>query len=230
MPRTARIQAPGQIYSVVTRVNNSEFSFSDFSLCDAFLEHVKEIKKKLGFKLYGFVIMSSHVHMLIEPNDEKSATEDEFSSISKIMCAINGKFSQKHNCFYKCKGHFWMQRFSSKILERGQYFANTLIYFALNPVSAGMCNNPLEFAYSSIQHFVNKKFAELLDELPTEVKEFIEKFLKENDFVALLEKCTRLLKKFSFNLKKTQFEQRFRNFCGSSSFVDSQKCVFQLNK
>lgn len=219
MPRTARIKAPGQVYSVVTRVNNSEFLFSDFSLCEAFLDHVKEVKKKLGFKLYGFVLMSSHVHMLIEPDDEKSA-------ISDVMCAINGKFSQKYNSYYKRKGHFWMQRFSSKIVERGQYFANTLIYFALNPVRAGICVNPLEYSYSSIHQQVSGKFSDILDALPDAVKEFIDRFLKEHDFVALLERCTRLLKKFSFHLRKTSFDQRFKHFCGSSVFVGKNRQIF----
>jgi putative transposase len=219
MPRTARIKALGQIYSVVTRVNNSEFTFSDFSLCEAFLDHLKQVKTKLGFKLYGFVLMSSHIHLLIEPDDEKSA-------ISEVMCAINGKFSQKYNRFYERKGHFWMQRFASKIVERGTYFVNTLIYFALNPVRAGICTNPLEFKYSSIQNVKTGLFADIIDELPFGLKEIILEFLKRNNYVELLKKCTRLIKKFSFDLKKNPREQRFRHFCGSSSFIEHNKQIF----
>jgi putative transposase len=219
MPRTARIKAPGQMYSVVTRVNNSEFTFSDFSLCEAFLDHLKQVKAKLGFKLYGFVLMSSHIHLLIEPDDEKS-------TISDVMFAINGKFSQKYNCFHKRKGHFWMQRFASKIVERGAYFVNTLIYFALNPVRAGICDNPLEFKYSSIQNLHTGIFADLIDELPSDLKETLQEFLKRNNYIELLEKCTRLLKKFSFALKKNPLEQRFKHFCGSSSFIEHNKQIF----
>ena len=219
MPRIARIKAPGQIYSVVTRVNNSEFIFNDFSLCEAFLDHIKQVKHKLGFKLYGFVIMATHVHMLIEPDDEKSA-------ISDVMCAINGKFAQKYNCFHKRKGHFWMQRFASKIVERGAYFANSLIYFALNPVKAGVCANPLEFKYSSIHNTASGAFADILDELPADLKEILLEFLKRNNYLELFEKCTRMLKKFSFALRKTQLEQRFRHFCGSSTFINHNTQLF----
>lgn len=222
MPRTARIKAPGQVYSVVTRVNNSEFAFSDFSLCEAFLAHLKQMKTKHGFKLYGFVLMSSHVHLLIEPDDEKS-------TISDVMCAINGKFAQKHNCFNKRKGHFWMQRFASKIVERGRYLANSLIYFALNPVRAGICANPLEFKYSSIQNVVQGLYADILDALPEGIKEVLERFLNVNNYVELLEKCTRLLKKFSFDLKKNNLEQRFRYFCGSSGFINQNKSKYQVS-
>ncbi len=219
MPRVARIKAPGQIYSVVTRVNNSDYVFSDFSLCEAFLDHVREVKKKLGFKLYGFVIMSSHIHMLIEPDDEKSA-------ISDVMCAINGKFAQKYNMYYKRKGHFWMQRFASKIVERGSYLVNTLVYFALNPVKAGICNNPLEFTYSSIHNSASGKFADILDELPKDLQEILMEFLKRNECLELFEKCTRMLKKFSFDLRKTPFEQRFRHFCGSNRFISHNAQIF----
>jgi hypothetical protein len=73
---------------------------------------------------------------------------------------------------------------------------------------------------------VSGKFSELLDELPVAVKEFIDRFLKENAFVKLLEKSTRFLKKFSFSLRKTSFEQRFKNFCGSSNFIKQNEQRF----
>ena len=87
MPRK---KLPNQIYSVVTRVNNREFLFSNDSVAESYLEYLKTVKKQLKFKLYAFVIMSSHVHLLIEPDDKRA-------DISKIMKHINGGFAQKHN-------------------------------------------------------------------------------------------------------------------------------------
>lgn len=220
MPRTRRIKAPGNVYSVVTRVNNSEFCFADFSLSEAFLEHLKEVKEEHKFKLYAFVIMSSHVHLLIEPNDE-------ISDISRIMRHINGQFAQKFNSIYNRKGHFWMQRFSSKIVEWGQYMANTIIYFALNPVKAGVTDNPLKYTYSSIHNITQNKYAGLVDELPEELNETIKEFLKRNNFIELLEKCIRVMKKFSFDLDKSIFDQRFKYFIGSNSFMNKYKQQFQ---
>jgi putative transposase len=211
MARIARIKPAGQIYSVVTRVNNSDFAFADRSVCAAFLKHVKEMKAELGFKLYAFVIMSTHVHLLIEP-------DDTVADISEIMCRINGLFAKKYNVFHKRKGHFWMQRFASKLVEMGQYFANTIIYFALNPVKAGITDNPLNYEYSSIHNVISGKFSDLLDALPQACVEYIKNFLRQKSFIKILNKCKRILRQFSFDLRKTRQEQKYRHFIGSRQF------------
>ncbi|MDR1997435.1 MAG: transposase [Candidatus Margulisbacteria bacterium] len=211
MGRLARIKPAGQIYSVVTRVNNCNFAFADHAVCTAFLRHIKDIKKELGFKLYAFVIMSTHVHLLIEP-------DEAIADISEIMRRINGLFARKYNAFHKRKGHFWMQRFSSKLVEPGQYFANTIIYFALNPVKAGITDNPLKYEHSSIHNITSGRFADLLDTLPQIYVEHIENFLRRKNFVEILQKYKRILRQFSFQLRKTAYEQKFRYFIGSKQF------------
>ena len=221
MPRSARIKAANQIYSVVTRVNNSGFTFKHEEVAQMFLSHLKEIKERLNFKLYAFVIMSSHVHLLIEP-------DDEVADISEIMFYVNGKFAQKFNLRNGRKGHFWMERFSSKLVEYGKHLASSITYFAMNPVKAGITDNPLKFKYSSIHNFVDGSFADILDPLPEEFQEFVRDFLKIDDFVELLDRCTRLIKRFSFNLSKSRRDQKYRNFIGGSSFVAKNSLKFSL--
>ncbi|MDC0977663.1 transposase [bacterium] len=213
MGRVARIKYPNQIYSVVTRVNNSEFMFNQNLVAETFLEHLKVLKQKLDFKLFAFIIMSTHVHLLIKPNDE-------ISDISHIMRHINGGFAQKFNMFNKRKGHFWLERFKSKIVEPGQYLANTVIYFALNPIKAGITDNPLKFKYSSIHNIVDtNKFGDILDPLPESLQQVLKEFIKRERFVELVERTVRFAKKFSFNLRKSWLEQRHRHFVGSSNFI-----------
>ena len=212
MPRRARIKVPNQTYSVVTRINNSEYHFSNKAVSEAYLGHLKEIKKNLKFKLFAFIIMSTHVHLLIQPNDE-------IADISLIMQHINGKFSQKFNGYHKRKGHFWMQRFASKIVERGAYLANTIIYFFLNPLRAGITDNPLKYTYSSVHALTGKKYQDLIDELPKDLVEILKEFLKRNDYFELIERCVRIMKRFSFNLSKGKFDQKFKDFTGSHEFM-----------
>ena len=217
MSRQARIKGPNQIYSVVTRVNDSKFIFVDDSIVKIFLNHLKEIKEKLKFKLYGFIIMATHVHLLLESNDE-------VADVSAIMKHINGGFAQKFNCKYKKKGHFWMERFKSKIVQDMSYVMNTLIYFAMNPVKAGVVDNPLNYKYSSIHNILYKdQYADLLDPIPLELEALIANFLKRENFVAFVQKAINKLQKtakiFSFNLRKSKKEQVFRNYIGSRNFA-----------
>jgi len=223
MARKPRIKIANQIYSIVTRINNSQYYFSDRQNAIAFLDHLKYIKNKLKFKLYGFVIMSTHVHLLIQPNDNEA-------DISKIMKQINGNFAVMFNKKNKLKGHFWMERFKSKIVEDLKYLANTIIYFALNPVKAGITDNPLKYEFNSIRNIKDSNiFADLLDKLPEKYNSFIKKFLKREDFLILVDKLIRTAIIYSFNLKKSKKEQYYKNFIGKYSFIKNTHLFFQKN-
>jgi len=216
MARTARIKAKNQIYSVVTRVNNSSFHFQNADIATAFLDHIKIVKQKLQFKLYGFVIMSTHIHLLIQSNDE-------IADISEIMKHINGYFAVKFNRYHKTKGHFWMERFKSKIVQDLSYLVNTIIYFALNPVKAGIIKNPLNYKFSSINNIKDiTLFADVLDPLPPEYKKALTDFLEKERFLEIISNLatrTYLGLKYSFNLKKTKQAQIYKKFIGGYSFI-----------
>jgi len=219
MPRRPRIKAPFNIYSVVTRVNEKQFRFEDSAACEEFLKHLKEVKMKLKFKVYGFVIMASHIHLCLQTNDD-------VADISKVMKAINGGFAVKYNKFFHKKGHFWMERFKSKVIQDFSYLARTIIYFASNPVRAGLVENPLKYRFSSIQHLYDPViFKEILDDMPTDIIITIKELLAY-EFTTLIRKCKRIMKQFSFELKKSANEQRFRDFIGSNKFRNTGRQCF----
>ncbi len=225
MPRARRIKDKNTIYSVVTRVNYSNFHFDDPSLGHAFLDHLKDIKKKLQFKLFGFVIMATHVHLLIQ-------TKDDIADISDVMKHINGYFAVKFNRYNKVKGHFWMERFKSKIVQDFRYLVNTIIYFALNPVRAGITNNPLKYKFSSINNVKDEKiFADILDPLPKEYLELIKEFLEREKFLAYVADLAQrayLGLKYSFDLSKSQQDQQYKNYIGSYKFT--KNCSLKVQK
>ncbi len=197
-------------------MNYSNLHFDDPRVANAFLDHLKGIKKKLQFKLYGFVIMATHVHLLIQ-------TKDELSDISEVMKQINGYFAVKFNSYNKVKGHFWMERFKSKIVQDFKYLVNTIIYFALNPVRAGITSNPLKYKFSSINNIKDEKiFADILDPLPEEYQKIVKEFLEREKFLAFvtdLAQRTYLGLKYSFNLTKNQQDQRYKYCIGSYKFT-----------
>jgi REP element-mobilizing transposase RayT len=211
MARKPRLKAPFNIYSIVTRVNEKQFRFEDGAVCEEFLKHLKQIKVKLNFKIYGFVIMASHVHLCIQTNDD-------IADISKVMKAINGGFAIKYNKYFHKKGHFWMERFKSKIIQDFIYLARTVVYFASNPVRAGVTDDPLKYRFCSIQNIYNKElFKEILDELPEEIVHSIKELIAK-ECKMLVKKCRRIMKQFSFCLKRTRYEQQFRDFIGNTNF------------
>jgi len=222
MPREPRIKAPDQIYSVVTRINNSHFHFLDRKISISFLDHLKKVKEKLKFKLYAFVIMSSHVHLLIQSNDE-------IADISVIMKHLNGDFAVKFNRKFALKGHFWMERFKSKIVQDVKYLTNTIIYFALNPVRAGIVTNPLNYEFNSIRKIKDEGlFKDIIDDLPDVYNQSLLNFLKRESFLVFVDKLAFAASRYSFNLRKTKREQFFKNFIGGYNFIKNG--VFSIHQ
>ena len=70
MPRTARTISRSNIYHVMMRGVNRQNIFEDDEDRLCFMSLLARCKKISGFKLYAFVLMSNHVHLLIEPAGE----------------------------------------------------------------------------------------------------------------------------------------------------------------
>jgi len=116
-----------------------------------------------------------------------------------------------------------MERFNSKIIQDITYLVNTIIYFALNPVRAGIAKNPLNYKFSSINNIKDEKlFADILDPLPKEYKDNLVAFLEKEHFLEFVEhlaKRTYLGLKYSFNLTKKKRDQLYKNFSGGYGFI-----------
>jgi len=204
MARRNRIKS-GNLYSVVTRINNWRDDFQDEQLCELFLFHLQQVKLQTGIKIYAFVIMPTHVHLCIEISEKYQY------SISEVMQKINGGFSQKYNTRYGQRGHFWQARFKSKIILEIEHLLNTVIYFSLNPVRAGICNNPFEYQFSGIhslhQSRFNKTF-DFVDKLPKIIEQEIVNYLKNEEYLYLNKRVH--IRRYSFKLSKNPEDQKYR--------------------
>ena len=70
------------------------------------------------------------------------------------------------------KGPVWRERYRSRPIENETYLSACGLYVELNPVRAGMCGTPAEYAYSSARKYERGQPDDLLDEYyPTPVPE-----------------------------------------------------------
>ena len=82
MARKPRIEYPGGIYHVIQRANNREFFFEDNAMKELLLDLITDYRKKLGFELFGYVIMSNHYHLIVRQTE---------ISLHKVMHRILGE-------------------------------------------------------------------------------------------------------------------------------------------
>jgi putative transposase len=65
MPRAARIAPQEFVYHVLTRGNNKQAIFKDAEDFQKYIDILKKYKEKYRFKLYHYVLMTNHVHLVI---------------------------------------------------------------------------------------------------------------------------------------------------------------------
>jgi len=86
MPRLPRVNIEGSLYYITSRGGSNKPLFYDNQDFEIYRELLSRYKDQFKFKLFAYVLMASHIHLLIELTG--SAT------ISEIMHSINSLYTQ----------------------------------------------------------------------------------------------------------------------------------------
>jgi REP element-mobilizing transposase RayT len=66
MARKPRVEFDGALYHVIVRGNQRQRTFDDDPDRKRYLERLEHYRQRYGFRLYAYVLMANHVHLLIE--------------------------------------------------------------------------------------------------------------------------------------------------------------------
>ena len=157
MPRTARVASSEYVYHVLTRGNNRQDVFEDEEDFRKYLDLLLGYKEKYQFKVYHYVLMTNHVHLVIEPSEGGG-------SLSEIMKGINLVYARHYKRKYSHTGHFWQDRYKSIIISKDEYLLACGSYVELNPVRAKMVEDPKDYTWSSYRAYAYEKRDVLVDE------------------------------------------------------------------
>jgi len=156
MPRTARIAPQELVYHVLARGNNKQDIFGDEEDFKKYIDILWKYKSKYAYKLYHYVLMTNHVHLVIE-------TTKGGGELSQIMKGINLSYAQHYKTKYKYTGHFGQDRFKSIIISKDEYLLACGSYVELNPVRAGIVKAPQDYVWSSYAANAYGKRDDLID-------------------------------------------------------------------
>lgn len=143
MARLPRLYFPGCAQHVIQRGNNRQACFYDEADYKAYLSFLKEAAAKYQVAIHAFVLMSSHVHLLVTPGDEEG--------ISRLMQVQGLRYVQYFNFTYGRTGTLWEGRYKSTLVDSASYLLTLYRYIELNPVRAGMVPHASEYPWSSYQ-------------------------------------------------------------------------------
>jgi putative transposase len=128
MARLLRVEYEGAIYHVTIRGNERRDIFADDADRLRFVERLGEKVKDYGIRLYLFVLMKNHVHLVLETPG---------GNLSRFMHSLQTAYSVYYNLRHNRSGHFWQGRFGAKVAEGDEYLLKLSRYVHLNPVFVG---------------------------------------------------------------------------------------------
>jgi putative transposase len=167
-----RIRDQNGVYFVTFQVIYWIDVFSRQTYKDIFIDSLKYCQKEKGLKVYAFVIMTNHVHMIISSDDKdlsdiirdlKTHTSKAIikqmqspkESRRRWMLALFEFAAKKHkrNSIYQ----FWTHENHPIALETNHFIKEKLDYIHNNPVKSGMVYNSWEYVYSSASNYTGMK-------------------------------------------------------------------------
>jgi putative transposase len=154
MARRPRLFAPGSLYHVIARGNQRQPTFLDDQDFQAYLTRLATYQKRYGLILYAYCLMPNHVHLLLQPSEPP---------LAKFMQGLQQSYTQRFNRAHGKVGHLFQGRYKAIVCETDAYLATLVRYIHLNPVRAGLVDDPEAYAYSGHRAYLTGDGAGLID-------------------------------------------------------------------
>lgn len=179
MARLPRERSNTGIYHIMLRGINKQNIFEDDEDRFKFLEILKHFKGVCKYDLYGYCLMSNHIHILLKERED---------SVSVAIKRISSSYVLWYNKKYKRSGHLFQERFKSETVNDDEYFIRVLRYIHQNPIKAGMVNTIAKTKCTSHFDYITKPYLTdvdfALDILSTNREKSIDlykKYMAENN-------------------------------------------------
>ncbi len=134
---------------------------------DIAIESFKYCQQNKGFLLFAYVIMSNHIHLLAQSNNENlSGTIRDFKSYTskaflevinsnvesrndwmKVVFQYHGKHKSKQN------NQLWTHENHAELIYSQKFIEQKVDYIHHNPVRAGIVAKPEDYIYSSARNY-----------------------------------------------------------------------------
>jgi putative transposase len=141
MARLPRIAPVGIPVHLIQRGNNRQVCFASEEDFSVYASLLKEYSKEFAVDIHAWVLMTNHVHILCTPRQE--------FGVSRMMQSVGRRYVRYFNFQYRRSGTLWEGRYKSCLVQGEDYLLEVYRYIELNPVRAGMVDDPADYLWSS---------------------------------------------------------------------------------
>jgi REP element-mobilizing transposase RayT len=140
MARKPRIEFEGACFHVIARGNRRAEIFHDAQDYETYLGRLEQYRRRNGARLYAYVLMANHVHLLLETGTVP---------LARTMQTLQFTYSQYYNRRYGTTGHVFQGRYRAILCDRDAYLVELIRYLHLNPARLRHALNPWQYPWSS---------------------------------------------------------------------------------
>lgn len=152
MPRPLRVHIPNGVWHVTHRATDSEIFFREPADFRGFLELLGVVSRWARWVLHDYCLMTNHLHLVV-----KTPVDTLPFGMQRLMAT----YVEEFNARYERQGALVQGRYKPRLVDTDDYWENCLQYVANNPVTAGLCDRPEEWPWSSYARRVNPSLTDL---------------------------------------------------------------------
>jgi putative transposase len=140
MAREPRIDLPDAIHHVTALASGDDQLFREPADRRQFMQQLRKVVTNHNWRCNAYCLMGTHFHLIVY-----TVT----ATLSVGMRRLLGDYAQWFNWKYGRRGHLFASRFSSRHITEDAHLMEAHRYVALNPVRAGLCDDPAEWRWGS---------------------------------------------------------------------------------
>ena len=140
MARISRVVASGYPHHVTQRGVRSIPIFHTDSDRSAYLDFMAEELNRFGVEVLAWCLMTNHTHLIVVPRDS--------AVLARAIGEAHRRYTRMKNFSDGVRGYLFQGRFGSCVLDEHHLLAAAR-YVELNPVSAGIVKEAVDYPWSS---------------------------------------------------------------------------------
>jgi putative transposase len=137
-----RFQEDGDCHFITFSCHGRKPYLTEPGAYQTFQKIFEQTRQRHGFRVYGYVLMPEHVHLLL--------SEPPKTPLASVLKALKQETAKKLKAG---RDHFWQPRYYDfNVFTEGKYL-DKLRYIHRNPVTRGLVARPEDWSWSSFCHY-----------------------------------------------------------------------------
>ncbi|MGC2161606.1 MAG: transposase [Silvibacterium sp.] len=137
-----RYHESGQTHFITFGCWHRRQNLTDTKAKQIFIAGLERTRRNFQLRVYGYVIMPDHIHLLV--------SEPSLKTLADVIKSLKQSVARR---FIRDAPHFWQKRYYDFNIDDHDQFYEKLRYIHRNPVRKELCMRPEDWEWSSFRHY-----------------------------------------------------------------------------